>query len=174
MVEFRTRTARRNLREGIKKMEKTMSAAAQVRRDFRLGRPPKPGETLPLHRMVVWQRAAEALANFRTRMAAAELNPNDAGAVIVYVETSNPDLPHFLELECPGKTPEESKLAAFEVLGRDDVIALGMLFGQFDEQAKKQAIFPYQFVGLNERGLSVLRSAGLLQHAAIALTKTKN
>jgi hypothetical protein len=174
MAPYITQAAKKNLREGIKKMEKVMSPAAQVRRDFRLGRPPKPGEALPLHRLVVWQRATDALANFRTRMAAAKLNPNDAGAVVVYVETSNPELPHFLGLEHTDKSPEESRRTAFEVLGRDDVIALGMLFLQFDEQAKKQTIFPYQFVGLNDRGLSVLRSAGLLQHEGIAFTKTKH
>ena len=35
MMQYRTRAAKRNLREGIKKMEKVMSPAAQVRRDFR-------------------------------------------------------------------------------------------------------------------------------------------
>ena len=42
----RTQAAKRNLREGIKKMEKVMSPAAQVRRDFRLGRPAKPGDVI--------------------------------------------------------------------------------------------------------------------------------
>ena len=49
MMQYRTRAAKRNLREGIKKMEKVMSPAAQVR-DLRLGRPPKAGDALPCTR----------------------------------------------------------------------------------------------------------------------------
>jgi hypothetical protein len=155
-------------------MEKTMSPAAQVRRDFRLGRPPKPGEALPLHRTVVWQRATDALINFRTRMSAAKLDPSHVTAAIVYIESANPDKPHFLLLEEQGKTPEQSRAEAFEQLGRDDVIALGMLFRQFDAQSKQQATFPYQFTGLNERGIAVLRSGAAIQDRFTALTKTPN
>jgi hypothetical protein len=166
MTPPRTETAKDNLRQGIKKMEKTMSPAAQVRRDFRLGRPPKPGDGSPLHRTVVWQKATGALSNLRARMSAAKLNPNDVTAAIVFIEGANPDRPNVLLMD--------DQKAAFEQLGRDDVIALGMIFSQFDEQTKQQAIFPYQFMGLNERGIKVLRAAATLQDLAIKLTKNVN
>jgi hypothetical protein len=174
MTPYRTQAAKRNLREGIKKMENVMSKAAQVRRDFRLGRPPKVVETMPLHRVVVWQRATDALANFRSRMTAAKLNPNHVTAAIVAIETADPDRPHPLLLEEEGKTPVQCRETAFETLGRDDVIALGMIFRQFDEQSKQQATFPYQFMGLNERGMTVLRKAALDQEIGTALVKTLN
>jgi hypothetical protein len=174
MTPERTETAKMNLREGIKKMAKVMSPAAQVRRDFRLGRPPKPGETLPLHRMVVWHRASEALSNFRARMAAAKLNPKDVEALIVYIENTEPDTPRVLLLEEEGKTPGQCQMAAFKELGRDDVIAIGMLFRQFDTLSKQQFTFPYQFVGLNERGVAVLKKAAMMQVGASKLLKDVN
>jgi hypothetical protein len=174
MVEYRSREARRNLREGIKKMEKTMSPAAQVRRDFRLGRPPKPGESLPLHPLVVWKRAMESLLRFRTLMSLAKLRPEHVTAAIVYIESADADQPRVLLLEQEGKTEEECKKAVFEQLGHDDVIALGMIFRQFDERDKKQATFPYQFTGLNARGIAVLRKAAELQVRAGELMKNGN
>src|ERR1700712_3081881 len=99
MTPERTETAKGNLREGIKKMGQAMSPAAKVRRDFRLGRPPKAGESLPLHRMVVWQRATDALSNLRARMTAAGLNPEHITAAIVYIEAVNPDLPRVLLMQ---------------------------------------------------------------------------
>lgn len=174
MTPYKSRAAKRNLREGIKKMEKVMSPAAQVRRDFRLGRPPKPGESLPLHRTVVWQRASDALASFRTRMRGAKLDPRHVTAAIVFIESANPDQPHFLLLDEEGKTPEQSREVAFKELGRDDVIALGMIFRQFDDRSKQQSTFPYQFTGLTERGIAVLRKAADIQDKATALTKTPN
>jgi hypothetical protein len=163
---YRTRAAKKNLREGIKKMEKVMTPAAQVRRDFRLGRPPKASEALPLHRMVVWQRATDALSNLRARMTAAKLNPDDVTAAIVFIERDNPDQPNVLLMD--------DQQAAFEQLGRDDVIALGMIFRQFDEQTKQQSTFPYQFMGLNERGMDVLKKAATQQVVAAELTKEVN
>jgi len=170
----RTEDAQQNLRAGIKKMEKVMSPAAQVRRDFRLGRPPKAGQLVPLHRSVVWQKATKALADFRGRMAAASLNPKHVDAAIVFIELAAPDSPRVLLLETEGQTPEESRAAAFEVLGRDDVIALGMIFRQFDEQSQQQSTFPYQFMGLNERGVGVLKAAATLQVAVGELRKDTN
>jgi len=174
MTQYRTRVAKKNLRNGIKKMEKKMSPAAQVRRDFRLGRPPKPGEALPLHRKVVWDRAWEALLRFRVLMALEKLQEKHVTAAIVYIEMADPDKPHILLLEEEGKTPEECQKAAFEQLGRDEVIALGMIFRQFDERDKKQVTFHYQFTGLNPRGLAVLRRAAELQEKIGVLTKDVN
>jgi hypothetical protein len=110
-------------------------------------------------------------------MIAAKLKPEHVSALIVYIEMANPDEPHVLLLESPDKTAEQMQAAAFEQLGRDDVIALGMLFTQLDEQAepnKQQVIFPYQFMGLNERGIAVLKEAATRQHNAISLTKIRN
>lgn len=174
MAPYITQAAKKNLREGIKKMEKVMSPAAQVRRDFRLGRPPKPGEAVPLHRLVVWQRATDALSNLRARMSAANLNPNHVSAVIVFIELTDPETPRLLLLEKEGKTPEQCREAAFETLGRDDVIALGMVFKQFDEQSRQQTTFPYQFMGLTERGVYVLRTAATSLVAVGELTKVVN
>src|ERR1700690_3400108 len=129
---YRSRAAKKNLREGIQKMEAKLSPAAQIRREFRLGRPPKPGDALPLHRTVAWSKATEALSSFRERMTAVGLEPNHVEAGIVFIELTNPDLPQFLPMEGNDKDDEEWKRAAFEQLGRDDVIALGMVFRQFD------------------------------------------
>jgi len=170
----RSRTAKKNLREGIRKMQAEMSAAAKVRRDFRLGRPLKPGEALPLHPLVVWKRATEALASFRTLMALEKLQPSDVSAVIVYLEEAHPDVPRFLLLEEAGKSEEEIKSSVFEVLSRSDVLALGMLFRQFDAEKKQQSTFPFQFTGLTEGGIALLRRAAEMQGKMSSLTKDVN
>ncbi|HEY2363486.1 MAG TPA: hypothetical protein VGK36_20360 [Candidatus Angelobacter sp.] len=142
-----------------------MSPAAQVRRDFRLGRPPRAVDNPePLHPAVVWRRAQEALADFRGRMSAASLNPRHAAAVIVFIEKADSEKPCFTFLEEKGKTSEEMQKAVFETLSRADVIALGMIFVQLDEQTQQKAIFPYLFFGLNERGMAVLKRAAELEY----------
>lgn len=180
MVEARSRAAIRNLRKGIQKMEKKMSQAAQVRRDFQLGRPPRPigehEEPEPLHPNVLWRRATGALVDLRTRMSTVGLKPEHVAAAVIYVERANPELPHFMPLEQPGKTPEEMRQEAFDFLVRrgEDVIVLGMLFTQFDEQAKQKAIFPRLFFGLNQRGMNVLKRAAQLEYEAGELLKNVN
>ena len=174
MVGYRSRAAKKNLREGIEKMEGTMSPAARARRDFRLGRPPKPGETLPLHRTVVWKRAGEALLRFRALMALEKLQEKHVIGAIVYIESADENKPHILLLEDAGKTSEDCRQAAFEQLGRDDVIAIGMIFSQFDEREKKQVTFPYQFTGLSPQGIAVLRRAVENYNGLTARTKVVN
>jgi hypothetical protein len=106
-------------------------------------------------------------------MSAAGLNPQHVAALIVYIDSANPDKPRFLSIEEEGKTPDECRGAAFEKLG-DDAIALGMIFRQFDERSKQQTAFPYQFVGLNERGVGVLRGAAAAQVAVAEMMKGIN
>jgi hypothetical protein len=164
MTLHRTEAARKNLRKGIKKMEKTMSAAARVRRDFQLGRRPRPlvaeGEIAePLHPAVLWQRAVDALALLRARMQAAGLKPEHAEAAIVYVERAAPDEPRVFTLA-------EDRIRALELFASEDVIPLGMIFTQHDEQTRQRAIFPYLFFGLNQRGMAVLRKAAEREIAA--------
>jgi hypothetical protein len=160
MVRFYSRAARRNLKKGAEKMESEMSVAARVRRQFRQGRPPKVGESLPLHPRVVWDRAFTALSRFRTLLSIEKLEPMHVSAAIVFIQESAPDQPHLLLLEIDGSV-EECKSKVLEQLGRPDAIAIGMIFRQFDADAKekKQTTFPYQFVGLNERGIDVLKKA---------------
>lgn len=172
MTPYQSRTAKKNLQEGIKKMQKVMTPAAQVRRDFRLGRPPKPAEPIPLHRTVVWQKATDALVNLRARMSAANLDPAHVTASIVFIESAAPDSPQMIAMEKPGRSLEECRAFVYETIGRDDVIALGMIFEQYDEQAKEMAAFPYQFMGLNERGISVMRSATEMRQRATVKTST--
>jgi len=167
MVRFYSRAARRNLKAGSKKMEENMSTAARVRRQFRLGRNPKPGESLPLHPRVVWERAYTALERFRTMMSLEKLSPKHVDAAIVFIEESNPDQPHFVLLS-------EGEDRVREELSSPDVIALGMLFRQFDAEKKQQSTFPYLFVGLNERGMAVLKKAAEIQCKYAALTKDVN
>jgi hypothetical protein len=152
-------------------MQAEMSQAAKVRRDFRLGRPPKPGESLPLHPRVVWNRATESLASFRTLMALEKLSPRDVTAAIVYLEEADPSVPHFLLLEEAGKSEDQIKASIFETLSRPDVLALGMLFRQFDADKKQQITFPYQFTGLSEGGVAMLRRAAELQEKMSGLAK---
>jgi hypothetical protein len=150
-------------------MESTLSPAAQVRRRFRvgLGRPRKP-EQLPLHPAVVWQRATEALNKFRGEMLAAGLSPKEAEAALVYVKTDaqNP-VPEFLFIESPTKSSDEMRRDVFEVLGRDGVAALGLVFRQFDNQLKKEAYFPYPLAGLENRHMAVLKAAAMLYQQAL-------
>lgn len=177
MMQY-TRAAKRNLREGIKKMEQRMSTAAQVRRAFQLGRPPRPladGEVPErLHPVAVWNRANEALSDLRTRMTTAKLNPRHVAAAIVFVERVSPEQPCFLFLEERGKTPEEVQNVAFGTLNSTDVIELGMIFVQLDEQTQHKAIFPYLFFGLNQRGMAVLRRAAAEEFTAGELLKNVN
>jgi hypothetical protein len=174
MTPYHTRAAKQNLREGIKKMEKVMTVAAQVRRDFRLGRNPKPGESLPLHPRVVWNRAMEALLSFRTLMTVEKLKPADVTAAIVYITEEDPNTPRFLLLEQPGKSEEEIKTSVFERLGRPDALAIGMLFRQWDAEKNQQTTFPYQFTGLSVGAIAILRKAAEVQGKMSALTKDVN
>lgn len=148
MTPYRTREAKRNLREGIKKMEAVMSPAAQVRRDFQLGRPPK--DALPLHPITATDRAESLLADFRTRMQKAKLKPEHAQGVIVGIRLSDPDKPVLIKIDHD---------EAIAKLSKPDIIALGCVFHQFDEREHKAVTFFKQFTGLNERGLNVLKLA---------------
>ncbi|WP_334266861.1 hypothetical protein [Edaphobacter sp. HDX4] len=107
-------------------------------------------------------------------MATANLSPTDVTAAIVYVESADPEVPHFILLDEEGKSLEDIRAVAFEILGRDDVVAIGMVFKQYDAQASKQAIFPYQFTGLSPNGIAVLRKAATIQDEATAILKTKH
>lgn len=160
-----TEEARMNLRAGIRKMESSLTPAAQVRRNFQLGRPKKsPDRDEPLHPAVVWQRATAALADFRGRMAAANLDPEDAKAFIIYV---GPDFatPKYLALEGAegvDRTPEDHQRTAFEALSRPNTLALGLIFVQTDRQAGQapggqRAYFPHQFMGLSLPAQDILR-----------------
>ena len=152
-----------------------MSPAARVRREFQLGRPRRPlpdGERL--RPSVLWQRATDALNDFRARMSAAKLNPAHAEAAVVFVEQSDPDQPQFLFLELPGRTPEEVRNAALEFLTREDVIELGMLFSQFDEQTKQRATFSYMFYGVNQRAMDILKRAAAERFVAEEMLKHTN
>lgn len=180
MVEARSQAAIRNLKKGIKKMQQKMTLAAQVRRDFQLGRPPRAlaehEEPEPLHPAVLWRRATETLSDFRGRMVNAGLKPEHVAAAVVYVERPNADVPHFLPLEEPGKTGEEMRkqISDFLISHGEDMIVLGMIIVQFDEQSKQRAIFPRLFFGLNKRGMDVLKKAAELEYAAGELLKNVN
>lgn len=151
-----------------------MSRASLARRQFRLGRPPKPGDVLPLHPHVVWRRALDALQSFRVMMLMAGLEREHVSAAIVFIEQANPETPRVLLVEQEGKTQEECEKAALGQLFRPDTIAIGMIFRQFDAQQKKQIIFPYQFTGLSEGAIALLRKAAEIQDRYTALTKDAN
>ena len=172
MTPARSRAAVKNLREGIKKMGKVMTPAAQVRREFQLGRRLKPGDMVPLHRTAVWQKATDALANLRERMRAANLNPEHVAASIVFIELAAPDTPQMIAMEKPGRSLEECKEVAYETIGRDDVIALGLIMQQYDEAAKQSIAFPYFFMRLNERGMAVMLAAAELRQQEVARNNT--
>jgi hypothetical protein len=176
MVRFYTRKAKKNLREGARKMEDAITPAARVRREFQLGRPLKLQEDmLPLHPSVVWKRATEALSSLREKMTKAELKPYHAEAVIVFIDSANPDQPQFLHLEdAVGKLSESCHTKVLETLSRRDVIAVGMLFQQFDETKNQRAIFPKLLMPLNGRGMEVLKKAAAIQNEGMTLFKSVN
>jgi hypothetical protein len=110
--------------------------------------------------------------SFRAKMAVAGLQSSDVTAAIVFIEEADPDKPRLLLLEENGKSTEECEKSVFEQLSRPDVIALGMVFQQFDEREKKLTTFPYQFMGLNKRGIAVLRKA--VEHLDSTVARAKN
>jgi hypothetical protein len=113
----------------------------------------------------VWQKASDLLADFRTRMTAAALNPDDVEGLIVYIRASAPDDPLMTLLS-------EGHEVAIHRLSAPDVLVLGMIFRQLDGG---QAVdFPMQFTGLSERGLAVLKKAAELQHRLVKLTAPQN
>ena len=172
VMPTRSRGAVKNLREGIKKMGKVMTPAALVRREFQLGRRMKPGEMVPLHRTAVWQKATDALANLRERMTAANLNPEHVTASIIFIEIAAPDTPQMIALDKPGRSLEECRELVFETIGRDDVIALGLIMQQYDEAANQTAAFPYFFMRLNERGMAVMLAAAEIRQKEVARNNT--
>ena len=130
-----------------------MSRAARVRRQFRLGRPPK--DTLPLHPRIAWDKAESLLSDLRQRMKDAGLSPADIDAQIIGVRDPNPNEPVFV--------PLKDKDEVVKILSEPDIIAIGMIFRQHDAEAndgKGQDItFPVQFTGLSKAGLDVLKGA---------------
>jgi hypothetical protein len=162
MTPYRTRIAKRNLREGIKKMRETMSPAAQVRRQFRLGRPPKRTDDL-LRPLLAVDKAELLLADFRKRMQSAGLNPEHVDALIIGVRASNLDEPVFISID------RDKAIAA---LSAPDIGALGCIFRQRD--GEQNVDFFVQFTGLSERGLNVLKRAATMQHAWSKLKVTAN
>ncbi len=174
MAPYITEEAKKNLQGGIRKMETSMTPAAQVRRSFQLGRPKRsPDRDEPLHPAVVWQRANAALADFRGRMVAAGLDSGDAVAYIVYVGLPDIDEPKKLAIdgtEGEDTTPEDHRRTAFEALSAPDTLALGLVFVQMDRKAGEhgqRAVFPYQFMGLSLRAQAVLKRAALEILAAL-------
>jgi len=154
---YRTNDALKNLKKGVKKMEKNMSPAARVRRDFRLGRPPK-GQ-LPLHPRVAWEKADSLLTDLRKRMQEAGLRMDHVKGEIVAIRDNDPDEPVFVSVA--------KQEAAIETLSAPNIIALGCVFRQFDEQMKQGATFFVQFTGLSERGLAVLKKAAEKRNAVV-------
>ena len=152
-----------------------MTPAARVRRDFTRGRPPKlvEGDMEPKHRAVVWRKAAEALADARQRMTDAKLDPRHIEADIVFVVRTAPDVPEMIAVEWHPNSagaeqrpisPAEWEAHVLDVIGKDEVIVLGMIFTQLDllagDAGRGQiAYFPLLFTGLNARGMGVLRAA---------------
>ncbi len=154
MTTYRTRAAKKNLREGIKKMEDVMSPAAQVRRQFRLGRPPK-GQ-LPLHPKVAVDKASALLADFRQRMQAVGLKAEHVDGLLIGVREANRDEPVFIPIE---------RDSAIATLSAPDIIAVGCIFRQHDEREGKDIDFFMQFTGLSEQGLNLLKKAASTAHA---------
>jgi hypothetical protein len=155
-----------------------MTAAARVRREFRSGRPPKAGDALPLNPAVVWSKSIKALGDFRARMEEAGLNPNHARAHIVFIDEANPLVPILQSIESPDKSLEQTRAEVFERLASGSAIAIGMIFRQFDQDAVpgsgNHTCFPYQFTGLSEAGVFVLKIAALQIQASIAANKEVN
>jgi hypothetical protein len=107
-------------------------------------------------------------------MSVENLPPADVTAAIVYLEEADPNIPHFLLREEAGRSEDEIKAAVFEKLSRPDVLALGMLFRQWDAEKSQQSTFPHQFTGLSEGGVAMLRKAAEIQARGAALTKNVN
>jgi len=116
----------------------------------------------------------ESLAKFRVLMALERLEPEHVTAAIVYLEEANPTDPLFLLLEETGKSEDEIKAEVFEALSRADVLALGMIFRQYDPEKGKQFTFPYQFTGLSPQAIQIMREAVRIQETKTHLTKVVN
>ncbi|MGB6774900.1 MAG: hypothetical protein WBE45_11015 [Terriglobales bacterium] len=96
-------------------------------------------------------------------MSLEKLEPTDVGAVIVFVDEATPDQPHFLRVEVEGEAADECKRKVLEQLWGKGMYAVGMLFRQFDAKEKRQTTFPYQFTGLSESAIAVLKKAAEMQ-----------
>ena len=164
MGPYKSSDALKNLKRGVKKMEKAMSPAAEVRRQFRLGRPPK--GTLPLHPTTAWQKAESLLADFRQKMQAKKLRPEDVDGQIIGVREADPGEPVFISLA--------DREAALRTLSAPDIIAIGCIFRQHDSKSKENIDFFVQFTGLSEQGLGVLRKAAEMQHNMGRLISSQN
>jgi len=162
---FKSDDALANLKKGIDKMTKKMSPAATVRRNFRLGVPPK--DTTLLHPSVVWQKATAKLEAFRSAMSKAGLSPKDVDGSIVYVRAANPHKPLFAFFP-------EGEATVIRRLSSPDVAVIGMVMRQYDRTEGKQIDFPVQFTGLSEAGIAVLRKAVETQQEMTKLTAKQN
>lgn len=161
MVRFYSRAAKKKLREGIGKMEKMMSPAARVRREFRLGRPPK--STEHLRPLIAVDKAEMSLADLRNRMRKAEtewFKDEHVRAMLVTVDSTDACL-----------TPVENRDKMLADLTRPGAYALGCVFAQFDADAGKNTFFYVPFIGLTDDERATIQDAAArwrdaLEHAA--------
>lgn len=165
---MRTEEAKRTLRKVAKHMRESMTPAARVRRDFNSGRPAKAESLQLMHPVEAWQRANAVLNDLKARMSAADLKPEHAEGMLVYIKAESPFQPEHIPV-----LPEYTE-KAFEVFSRADAFVLGVALRQYDAEAGKYAYFVRQIQPLPDQGIEVLRMGTALLAKAVWMANHPN
>jgi len=154
MTRQYSREAKRNLRKGAEKMEAKISPAARVRREFRLGRPPK--STEHLRPLIAVDKAESSLADLRNRMRQAKIEwfkDEYVQAKLVTVDDANVYI-----------TSVEHRDKMIAELSGPGAYALGCVFFQFDADAGERGQFAYfyvPFIGLTDEERATIQEAAV-------------
>jgi hypothetical protein len=137
-------------REGRKAMEKSLTAAARMRRRFKAGRPAKirNDALTPLQAI---NRLVNEADKARGLMRDEGLEPDDVRCALIFCTPEVPGLEEVVRyrwLPAPGET--RNIFSAFDDLDRDDALFLGILWYQQDREAEgedRHTVWVTQFMG---------------------------
>ena len=160
-------------REGHRAMEKSLTAAARVRRRFTAGRP-RAIQNRSLNPLEAIAKCLQLFQRLHSLMAETGLDVRDVQAGLVYVQRQTPGRDngaHLIKLP----TPEDSARFVEKVQSLEQPTFLGVLFAQWDHEAKAQGkpggtvfVWPFMagpeyeppFIEIKNRLTELLNSGG--------------
>jgi hypothetical protein len=129
----------------VNPLDGTMTRTQVVRRRFKSGLP-RSIQNRELSAMEAMARTMELFDKLRGEMAAAELNPDDAQAGLVFHQPDTPEKQHILAETIRLPLPKDIGGFVDAVMKLDKPRFLGVLFGQRDPDAPKAEHTAVMFV----------------------------
>lgn len=134
MVRQYGRKAKKNLREGAKKMEEVMTPAARVRRRLKAGRPRYLSNDAITPLQAFYKISTEA-DKARSLMRGAGLDPEDLRLALVYISPQDvtEGSVRYKWLPAPGAA-QQYYAELEEMAGKEVLMFLGILWSQIDRE----------------------------------------